>query len=122
MEYRRVNKDGVVLLEHRAIMEELLGRPLRSNEVVHHIDGDKHNNEPSNLMVVSREEHARIHSEDIKRDKAVVQFDTKGNVVKEWPSAREASRETDASYQNIYKCCRDKRKTAGGFGWKYAAE
>lgn len=30
-------------------MERILGRPLREGENVHHIDGDKANNEPSNL-------------------------------------------------------------------------
>lgn len=42
-------------------MEEKLGRILRETEIVHHVDGNKLNNEISNLQVVTRAEHARIH-------------------------------------------------------------
>lgn len=47
--------------EHRAVVETGLGRPLARDEIVHHIDGDKHNNDPSNLTVMTRAEHAREH-------------------------------------------------------------
>lgn len=48
-------------------MAEELGRELGSNEMVHHIDGDKLNNTPENLSVVSRSEHCREHA-DIFRE------------------------------------------------------
>ena len=49
-------------LEHRAVAEQLLGRPLKSSEVVHHIDGDKRNNAPENLVVLpSQSEHMKLH-------------------------------------------------------------
>lgn len=58
-EYRKRNGKH----EHRAVAEAMLGRKLRSGEVVHHIDGDKKNNNPNNLMVFeSQAEHARHHS------------------------------------------------------------
>ena len=46
---------------HRVVMEKALGRKLDYSEVVHHIDGDKWNNDISNLQVLSRSEHIRIH-------------------------------------------------------------
>jgi len=47
---------------HRQIAEQILGRPLRTGEVVHHIDGNKLNNDPTNIQVLpSQSEHARIH-------------------------------------------------------------
>lgn len=51
--------------EHRVVMEKKLGRPLKPGEVVHHIDGDKHNNAPENLMVfASQTEHATWHEKN----------------------------------------------------------
>lgn len=47
--------------EHRAVAEEMLGRQLGFSDVVHHIDGDKRNNDPSNLQVLTRAEHMREH-------------------------------------------------------------
>lgn len=46
---------------HRVVAEEMLGRPLQRNEIVHHIDGNKHNNDPSNLQVMSQADHLRLH-------------------------------------------------------------
>ena len=53
--YIRVN--GKRKLEHRHVMEQILGRALRRNEIVHHIDGDKLNNNPVNLFVCSMSQH-----------------------------------------------------------------
>jgi hypothetical protein len=44
--------DGMgYVLEHRRVMEETLGRLLEPGETVHHIDGNRSNNAPSNLQV-----------------------------------------------------------------------
>lgn len=48
------------VLEHRLVMEKLLGRYLETHEVVHHKDGNKQNNHPSNLQVYqSNAQHLR---------------------------------------------------------------
>jgi len=39
------------VLEHRLILARKLGRPLLRTETVHHIDGDKANNDPANLQL-----------------------------------------------------------------------
>lgn len=54
------NKKGNVKV-HRAVMEEHIGRRLSPDEVVHHIDGNKMNNDISNLEVMSRKEHSSLH-------------------------------------------------------------
>jgi len=52
--------------EHRAVIEGVLGRKLRSDEVVHHKDGNKHNNDPKNLEIMSRSEHSRHHAPELQ--------------------------------------------------------
>lgn len=54
---KRILKD-----EHRYLVEQFIGRKLSRNEVVHHIDGNKKNNDISNLKVMSLSEHTKIHS------------------------------------------------------------
>ncbi len=43
------------------IMEEKLGRKLTFNEIVHHKDGNSDNDDPNNLEVMTRSEHAKLH-------------------------------------------------------------
>jgi flagellar basal body rod protein FlgC len=38
----------------RLVMAEIIGRPLRKDEMVRHIDGDSHNNSPENLVLKNR--------------------------------------------------------------------
>ena len=50
-------------LLHVVIMEALKGRKLNPNEVVHHKDENKLNNDPNNLELMTRSEHARHHAQ-----------------------------------------------------------
>ena len=48
--------------QHRVVAETVLGRALKPFEVVHHIDGNKHNNVPKNLAVFPNQSiHSRCH-------------------------------------------------------------
>ena len=47
--------------EHILVAEDNLGRQLLRSEVVHHMDMDTENNNPVNLLVLSSNEHTRIH-------------------------------------------------------------
>ena len=48
--------------EHRIVAEEMLDRPLKEGEVVHHLDENKTNNSPDNLLVLSGPMHAKLHT------------------------------------------------------------
>jgi len=66
-------KDGYIL-EHRLIMAIRIGRLLTPDEVVHHIDGDMCNNDFSNLQLMSRKEHSKLH-----RDKQLLNLEYSSN-------------------------------------------
>ena len=54
-----------------------------------------------------------------KRRKEVLQLDLEGNIVAQFKSVAEASRQTGFSKSPIAKTCRGERKSAGGFLWRY---
>lgn len=57
--------------EHRVVAEQILGRPLTPGEIVHHIDGNKHNNHPSNLRVMTQADHLRLHHAEMWRARKI---------------------------------------------------
>lgn len=60
-----VNRSTVLV--HRKVAEATLGRPLRDDEVVHHINGNKTDNRPENLVVLTNSEHASLHARSNNR-------------------------------------------------------
>ena len=55
-DYPSAQKNGTIL-EHRYVMEQFLGRQLASGEVVHHLNGVRHDNRIQNLAIVGKHSH-----------------------------------------------------------------
>lgn len=51
------------IFEHTFVMEQHLGRALKRDEVVHHIDGNKQNNSIENLDVMTVDQHNKCHGQ-----------------------------------------------------------
>lgn len=49
--------------EHMLVAEEKLGRRLRRDEVVHHMNCIKLDNRPDNLLVMTRKAHRALHAQ-----------------------------------------------------------
>lgn len=49
------------VLEHRIVMEKMIGRYLRKGEEVHHKNKIKSDNSESNLILISKSHHLSIH-------------------------------------------------------------
>ena len=56
----RANAQGYVI-QQRLIMEKYLNRPLKDEEIVHHINHNKLDNRVKNLKVMTHSDHAKIH-------------------------------------------------------------
>lgn len=65
-DYPGRKSNGPYVLEYRLIVERHLGRLLRDDEVVHHINGNPADNRIENLEVLTRVEHGRAHIEELQ--------------------------------------------------------
>lgn len=62
-------KENVNKLLHRYIVERHLGRPLSEDEIVHHKDKNKTNNDISNLQIMTNAEHTKLHHLGVPKPK-----------------------------------------------------
>jgi len=66
-DHPHANTEGYVM-EHRLVVEKQLGRYLDPKEIVHHKDGNTHNNNSRNLEVCKQGEHSRTHFSHAKEN------------------------------------------------------
>lgn len=119
-----INSKQKLVTIHRLVANHFISNPDNKPQV-NHIDGDKTNNNITNLEWVTSQEnimHARqtgLHVSD--GDKSVNQLKD-GIIIATYKSISEASRKTGINRGNINQCCLKHRryKTAGGYEWEYA--
>lgn len=115
---RKDNKKYV----HRLVAETYIPNPDELKEV-NHKDENKANNNVENLEWCSHTYNMNYGTHNqrmsLSKSKAVLQLDINLNVINEFVSSREADRILGINNSNIIQCCKGKRKTAGGYYWKY---
>lgn len=60
--YQQKWVNGRSMRVHRLVMEQHLGRTLEIDEVIHHINGDKLDNRLSNLRLMTKPAHDKLHN------------------------------------------------------------
>lgn len=115
-----VEKDYSV---HRLVAEAFIPNP-KNLPQVNHKNGIRQDNRVENLEWCDNSYNI-WHSYNVLRDKnkkerAVIQYNKKGDFLCEYESIHEASSETNIAYSSILEVCVRKgcRKTAGGYIWR----
>lgn len=122
-----LSKDGKHKMKkiHRLVAEAFIPNP-EGLPCVNHRDEVKTNNTISNLEWCTQKynlEYSNIYEKaigtNISQRKIILQLTKDGDFIREFESIIEAYRQTGVNYQNISACCNGKRKSAGGYVWKF---
>ena len=101
---------------HRFVAQAFIPNPNNYLEI-NHRDEDKANNCVSNLEWCDRKHNINYGTRNEKLSKQVLCVET--GVV--YPSIMEVERELGFNNGNVVKCCNGKRKTCGGYTWRYVS-
>ena len=116
------NSKGKTYKIHRLVATAFIPNPNNLPQV-NHIDGNKENNNVNNLEWCNQKKNMQ-HSYKIGLRRNIVkpinQYDKNGNFIKKWDSIMQAERYLKISNTNISACCLGKKKSAGGYIWKFA--
>lgn len=111
---------------HRLVAEHFISFVPEPNKtikdyVVNHIDENKENNRLDNLEFITQKSNLNYGDRSTKASKAkmkpVIGINTTNGLIVVYDSILEAKKST--SITNISACCRDVRKSAGGYYWRY---
>ena len=133
---------------HRLVAVAFVDNP-QNLPIINHIDENPKNNNANNLEWCTQkyninygtrnkkaseklrgrklsEEHKEKIAEKMKNNpkkiKPIIGINKVSGLILEFPSLKEASRQTGINQGHICECCNGNRKSAGGFYWLYADE
>lgn len=69
--YTKIYKDGKAVDEHRVIWESING-PIPKGCVIHHVNGDSHDNRIGNLVMMTHKAHMQLHGKLRREGKDVI--------------------------------------------------
>lgn len=132
----RYKKKLITKYLHICIFESYYKTSVPKGYVVHHIDLKPQNNDINNLILMPDTDHRKLHrSIDYektfkialeiahkKNEKPILQYTLNGEFVAEYDSAVKAQKTTKIPQSSISNCCLNKRKTAGGYIWKFKGD
>lgn len=130
---------GKAKLVHRLVYEAFNGK-IPDGKEIDHDDGNRLNNKLDNLFARTHKENCnnpvsvernsktrkgikktKEHIEKVAKaiKKPILQYTKNMKLVMEWDGAVDVENKLGISRCHISSCCRGKRKTSGGFIWKY---
>lgn len=74
--------------EHHVVMMQIIGRPLKADEIIHHRDGNRTNNQSDNLELLTRSDHARLHGNALEARDMLGRF--QAGVARQFPEVPHA--------------------------------
>lgn len=92
---------------------------------VHHKDRDKSNNSVENLLVMTKEQHMKEHSnenserlKESNKKTVVYQYSLSGNYIARWNSIVDVSEKLGLNKSAISNCIQGFSESSGGYIWK----
>jgi hypothetical protein len=113
------NGKSDVVTVHRLVAKAFIPNP-DNLPCVDHIDGNKLNNDVSNLRWVSHAGNAQNYHNNTKEKRAILQYDREGNFIKKWSCVKEILRENpEYTRARIGNSLTGQTEHAYGSVWKY---